>query len=58
MSLVHHAITRLRLNLPIPACATTHDKRRNNMTPQMLSRHLTRTPSIHPNFTAPLPASS
>ena len=26
---------------PIPACPTTHDKRRNNITPHMLSRHRT-----------------
>lgn len=30
--------------LPTPACATTQLKRRKSMTPQMLRRHLTRTP--------------
>ncbi|CAN7943413.1 unnamed protein product, partial [Ixodes hexagonus] len=42
---------------PIPACPTTQDRRRNSMTPQMLSRHRTyerrtSTPWIHPNLVA------
>lgn len=35
----------------IPACATTHAKRKNNITPQIFSRHGINTPTIHPNFT-------
>lgn len=34
----------------MPACATTHAKRRNNMTPQIFSRHGINTPTIHPNL--------
>ena len=34
----------------MPACATTHDNRRNSITPHILSRHGMRTPWIHPSF--------
>ncbi|CAN7947482.1 unnamed protein product [Ixodes pacificus] len=40
---------------PIPACPTTQDSRKNRMTPQMRDVLLTKTPCIHPSFTAPLP---
>lgn len=36
-----------------PAWPTTQLKRRNNITPQMLSKHLISTPFIHPNFVRP-----
>lgn len=39
----------------MPACATTHESRRNSMTPHMFSRHGIRTPWIHPNFIPPWP---
>lgn len=34
----------------IPAWPTTQLKRKNNITPQILSRHRIRTPFIQPNF--------
>lgn len=37
----------------MPDCATTHDKRRNNITPHMFSRHGISTPWIQPNFIPP-----
>lgn len=39
----------------MPACATTHESRRNSMTPHMFNRHGIRTPWIHPNFIPPWP---
>ena len=38
------------LVVPIPAWATTHERRRKSITPQMLSRHRMSTPWIHPNW--------
>ena len=40
----------------IPACPTTHVRRRNNITPQMFRRHLMYTPSNQPNLSAPVPS--
>lgn len=34
----------------MPACATTHESRRNSITPHMFSRHGMKTPWIHPNL--------
>lgn len=40
----------------MPACPTTQLRRKNNMTPQMFSKHLTKTPLIQPNFSIPFMA--
>jgi hypothetical protein len=45
-------LARLMIAIPcqIPACPTTHVRRRNNMVPQMLSRQRISTPSTQPNL--------
>lgn len=40
----------IKIESNIPACPTIHGILKNNITPQILSRHEFSTPSIQPNF--------
>lgn len=57
-SVVNHVTTAesrmMTVDHPIPDCPATQVRRRYNITPQMLRRHLSMTPFIQPNFGATL----
>ena len=40
----------IKIAWPIPASATTHERRKNSITPQIFNMHLIQTPWIQPNL--------